>query len=465
MVAADGPADGLIQPWNEHPWYWAYNDEPIVLLGATDTDSLFQWAQSPERLDTQLERLAAAGGNFVRNTMNSRRAGDAYPFARQADGRYDLTAWNETYWELFDTFLAATAARDIIVQIELWDGHNYQSRSDDPDGFDQWDADPYNPQNNATYTAEATTLPTTYTRGYHDETHPMFLTIPALHDDQTVLAVQERFVERVLEYAFGYPNVLFTIQNESWAPQAWSDYWRAFIHEYAAAQGRDHVYVSDMRRYGPKVTPVLEHGFDYAEISQSGGLAGQEHFDGIAAALDDLTDTPVPVNSVKQYGSDEIAWTDGTEEGLRRLWRTVFAGQAAVRNHRPPFGIGQSPRALAHIASLRAVTDCFQLARVEPHHTARELLRDRDTDECYLLAERGRRHALYFPGPGRVEIDLSGFDDGGSLRWLNADTARWETECQSVPTDADGWARITAEDRGHQVALLCVERVELASPP
>lgn len=56
-----------IQPWPENPWYWSYRGQPVLLLGGSDDDNLFQWPA--EKLIPQLDRIAAAGGNVVRNTM------------------------------------------------------------------------------------------------------------------------------------------------------------------------------------------------------------------------------------------------------------------------------------------------------------------------------------------------------------------------------------------------------------
>src|SRR6056297_1149192 len=59
-----------LQPWAENPWYWSYRGKPVLLLGGSDDDNLFQW---PEReLIAQLDRLKAAGGNVIRNTMSDR---------------------------------------------------------------------------------------------------------------------------------------------------------------------------------------------------------------------------------------------------------------------------------------------------------------------------------------------------------------------------------------------------------
>ncbi|HNY85933.1 MAG TPA: hypothetical protein PKN23_05500, partial [Candidatus Hydrogenedentes bacterium] len=59
-------ADEDLHPWEKNPWYWSYKDKPVLLVGGSDDDNLFQW---PEKdLVAQLDRLAAAGGNLIRNT-------------------------------------------------------------------------------------------------------------------------------------------------------------------------------------------------------------------------------------------------------------------------------------------------------------------------------------------------------------------------------------------------------------
>lgn len=79
-----------IRPSTENPWYWELDGRPVVLLGGSDDDNLFQWPE--ERLLEQLDRLQAAGGNVIRNTMSDRRhAGfEVYPFLAIDGGKYDL---------------------------------------------------------------------------------------------------------------------------------------------------------------------------------------------------------------------------------------------------------------------------------------------------------------------------------------------------------------------------------------
>ena len=174
----------------------------------------------------------------------------------------------------------------------------------------------------------------------------------------------------------------------------------AFAREKAAAQGRS-IYVGDMR-FTPDADPVVEHGFDFAELSQSasgaarpsGSGVGQGQFDAIVAEWSKLEDKPAPSNSVKQYAAGD--------EGVERVWRTIFAGQASARFHRPDWGHGLNERAQANIRSLREAADAIDVFHTQPHQNVKNLLSDRENNEAYLLAdpwpglrgvfhERGRR--------------------------------------------------------------------------
>jgi hypothetical protein len=83
-----------IEPWSRNPWYWAHNGKPLLLLGGSDDDNLFQWPR--EKLVPQLDRIVAAGGNVIRNTMSDRQDGgfEVDPFLRLENGKYDLSQWN-----------------------------------------------------------------------------------------------------------------------------------------------------------------------------------------------------------------------------------------------------------------------------------------------------------------------------------------------------------------------------------
>ncbi|MCP5115539.1 MAG: hypothetical protein GY953_32330, partial [bacterium] len=165
MVTLTAAAE-RIQPWPENPSYWQYKGKPVLLLGASDDDNLFQWPAG--KLEPQLDKMHAAGANYVRNTMSDRRDRDweLYPFLRRPDGTYDLEQWNPEYWERFERFLKWTAERDIIVQIEVWDRFDYSR--------EHWLTHPYNPKNNVNYTTATSKLKHAYKRHPGTNEQPFF---------------------------------------------------------------------------------------------------------------------------------------------------------------------------------------------------------------------------------------------------------------------------------------------------
>ena len=57
-----------IQPYPPKPFYWQYKGAPVLLLGGSVEDDLFQIAAIAAHLDL----LQAVGGNYIRCTMSSR---------------------------------------------------------------------------------------------------------------------------------------------------------------------------------------------------------------------------------------------------------------------------------------------------------------------------------------------------------------------------------------------------------
>ncbi len=90
---------GPIQAYRENPWYWEYKGKPLVLIGGSDNDNLFQW--TGEKLTEHLDLLVSVGGNYVRNTMSDRDDGDVYAFKRIRERMYDLTKWDDLSYHLY----------------------------------------------------------------------------------------------------------------------------------------------------------------------------------------------------------------------------------------------------------------------------------------------------------------------------------------------------------------------------
>ncbi len=445
-ASSPGTQGDHIQPYSLNPRFWQYEGEPVMLLGGTKDDNLFQ---IPD-LEAHLDLLASVGGNYIRNTMSARDEGNVQPFARTPDGRYDLDSWNEAYWDRFRRLLELTRERDVIVQIEIWAFHDFY-------GF--WDENPWNPANNVNYTEEESGLQAEKYGSYWDTRHDFFLTAPGVENNEVVLAYQKRFVDRLLSESLAYNNVLYCMTNEIFTqyPPEWGWYWAGYIKEWAAGEGRP-VRVAEMYQNHDldheQHRATLDHPeiYDFVDISQNSRKLDQEHWDKLQWARAYIADQPRPINHTKTYGGPRGEWTDGPEHGIERFWRNVVGGAASTRFHRPPSGIGLSEEAQAHIRSARMLVEAFDVFKATPDVDS-DRLHERSPDEAYLSYVPGEQYAILFPAGGEVQLDLTEARGAFVARWLDIQNSRW-----SSPLDLEGGRRVDLKTPGAGGWVALVDR-------
>lgn len=408
QVKEASPAAAQIQPYAENPWYWQYKGEPVLLLGGSVDDNLFQ---IPDLID-QLDLLHAVGGNYVRCTMSCRDEGNVWPFAQVGD-KYDLDRWNDEFWRRFAAFLQATAERDIIVQFEIWATFDYYR--------DCWDRNPFNPKNNVTYTTAETGLPEVVNSHPTRCRNNFFWSVPDERNQRTVLEYQQRFVDKLLSYSLTYDNCLYGMDNETSVTPKWGAYWATYIRRQAAARGKT-VYTTEMwDRWSlddPQHANTIEHPetYQFVDVSQNNHQKSQRHYDNMQKARARIAAIRVrPLTNVKIYGADRGHFGN-TRDGIERFWRNIFGGCASARFHRPPSGQGLNQNAQRNIRAARAVTNAFDLFACQPHN---DLLSDRDENEAYCLGNPGKEYAVYFPAKGNVLLKLEGRSTTVSLRWFD----------------------------------------------
>jgi hypothetical protein len=446
MLLATGlaAASPHIQPFEGNPAYWQYKGAPVLLLGGSKDDSLYQIPDLEEHLD----EIAAAGGNYVRNTMSPRQdhGFEVYPHARREDGLYDLDAWNPEYWRRFRSLLDGCLERDIIVQIEVWDRFDYSQ--------EQWEESPWRPANNVNYTVEESGLADAYPANAWQDRQPFFHTIPGmpLYDPKLdlVRAHQERLVARMLRISLRYPNVLYCMSNETSTPVAWGMHWMRFITDKAREQDVP-AYVTDMFDDGhsPSESGKLRHAFDrpeeyrFIDISQVNSRTfGEEHWRRFTWVADQVADLPRPLNHVKIYSDGQTGWGSGTpKDGVERFWRNLIGGAAACRFHRPGAGIGLNDIAKACIRAARLTEERVKFWEVTRHQ---ELLSDREENEAYLAAHPGEAYVLYFTDGDSVGLDLTGAPGAFTLAWISVASGEADPETKAI----EGGSVITLEAPG-----------------
>lgn len=385
----------------DYPQYWEYKGEPVLLLGGSDEDNLFQLTH----LEQQLDLLASVGGNYVRNTMSSRDSGNVWAFHQDPEsGLYDLYKWNPEYWNRFQTLLELTSQREIIVQVEIWATFDFYREN--------WDVNPFNPGNNTNYTAEWTELPLEVKTHPTGCDNPFFWSVPSHQNNMPVLQFQQRFVDKLLSYSLEYDHVLYCIDNETSVTAEWGRFWSDYIQKKAAEKARK-IHVTEM--WDPWDLDHISHRetfdhpetYSFVEISQNNHQRGENQWKNGLKQIEKLSmaGNLRPVNNVKTYGSDQGRHGGGTQNGIQSLIRSTMFGSAAIRFHRPPSGLGLGDTAQAVIHGLRMATDRIDFFHAMPHN---DLLVQREENEAYCRAVPGKDYLVYFPDEGEVELDVDG---------------------------------------------------------
>jgi len=467
--AALAKDEARIQPYAKNSFYWQYEGKPVLLLGGSSDDNLFN---HPDGLAEHLDTLAACGGNYIRNTMSSRNPGNAQAFKRLDNGLYDLEQWNHEYWDRFENLLRLCRERDIIVQIELWDPWDYFKSTGLLKEYDTkdigWESSPYNPMMNVNYTAAESGLAEKidFYPTREPSHHLFFHTPPTMKNAPVVRKYQEAFVDRMLSASLAYPNVLYCMNNEIGEPPAWGQYWAKFIRARAEKAGTK-VCLTDMRRIGDfqSVEQVnmlhdREH-FDFFEISQNNHHNDQQHYDHILHVRSLIVAHPIPINNVKVYGGTR---RNNIENGIARFWRNVFGGCASTRFHRPGpsdqyFGLGLSELAQTHIRSARKLTDALNVFVCTPRN---DLLINRPPNQSYCLAKPGERYAVYLPNGGTAKLDTSDAKGSLQVRWLDIARSTWQ-EARTI--DAEATLDLEAPSEGPWAVLVAINGAGVTRHP
>ena len=407
-----------IQPWDKNPRFWQYEGKPVMLLGASDDDNLFQWPA--ELLVPHLDSMKKIGANYVRNTMSDRqdKGFEVYPFKKTDDGRYDLSQWNEAYWKRFDFFLKETARRNIIVQIELWDRFDYSQKN--------WDANPYNPKNNINYTKKESGLNEAYPDHPGSNRQPFFFTTPQQQHNEILLTVQCRYMEKILSYTLNYDHILYCIDNETSGEEAWSIYWRDFITAIAHQKGRN-ICVTEMwddwnlQSTSHKRTFDHPQRYRFVELSQNTHQTGNKLWDNLRWTAKYTGESPRPMNIVKTYGSDN-GRHGSTKQAIERWWLHLLGGVAAVRFHRPDSGLGLSDLS---ISSIKAARKLESLVKLWELNADRQSLLERSGNKAYITYKSDKVYLVFLPDGGSTALHLNQEKTTYTVRYLNISSGEW----------------------------------------
>lgn len=457
-----------IRPYEKNPYYWQYKGEPVLLLGGSKDDNLFQVPNLKEHLDL----LVSVGGNYVRNTMSDRKdkGFEVYPFKKLPNGKFNLDQWNDEYWKRFKKMLKWASQRDIIVQIEVWDRFDYTDHA----SFETWSPNPYNPANNINYTSEESGLLVKYPKLHPGaDKQPFFHTIPGMDDNTVVRKFQEAFVDKMLSYTLSRGNVLYCMNNETSTNPAWGQYWMKYIKDKAAEAGVD-IYVTDMFDVGWELDTEEKFllSFDnpdiytFLDISQNTGNKNtfKKHWQNILFVRDRIKNNPRPINNTKNYGNSEWPpksnyhkrtwhrWT--TESAVQRYVLNVIGGCASTRFHRNPIGgLGLTEPAQKCIRALRKLESLVKIWELTPGNNH---LTDYEDSKVFLSVNPRQAYVLFFLDGGFASLNLTDYKSDFSIKWINVLTGQWGEENKIVGGKS---VMISTPDSGSWIAI--VQSVDL----
>lgn len=432
-----------IQPYSENLHYLAWGDVPVFPLGSTGYHSwtpisrpgTVDFIEQMDRLATVIEEINSQHVvGFMRSLpydpMNHLHDGYVekvlQPWARLGDGRFDLEHFEPKWEERFLDYLDAALDRRIVIAVEIWDdwsvtrgpGGEY-----DPGEGAAWNANPFNPLNNVNYDEDVFPVETAVCNA------PFYSTIPSRDNIEPVLALQKRYVDKILEIVSGYPNVIINISNESRAHLEWSRFWAVYIRENTPESMMIGEMPSTNRVDGggecedefSPLTLSTEPGYSFVDAAQ--GVSGHEFGD----AREQAIGGGLRLNEYRRVMAEEGTvkpvivskdYTRGPAGGDIVLWSRFVGGAAAARFHRLGEQHGPEISEFQHEAVRRLGAFIAQVPFWEMH-PAPDLLDDLpNAFEANILAS----------DRGSMVIQLLGEITGESRLSLNLEPGTWTVQ-------------------------------------
>jgi hypothetical protein len=392
-------------------------DAYLDLLGRHGHNFIRLWAWDSTTWDTRAN--GALGKDFVHYVA-------PLPWPRTGPGaaldgkpRFDLSRFDDAYFERLRARTGAAGRRGIYVSVMLFEGwglfHANRGRAA-PEGW-AWRGHPFHPENNV--------------NGINADLDKNALG-GAVHrlGNREVNAIQAAYIRKVVDTVNDRDNVLFEVINEG-GQKDW-DWW-------VVETVREH------ERRKPRQHPV--------------GLTGHG-----AERLPSLLASPadwISPGRVDGYGEDPPAW-EGKKVRLLdtdHIWgvggNPAWAWKSFVRGHNPLFMDPYDNAVLGRGAPeqweplRRALGETRRLAgRVD---LAAMVPRADLASTTYCLARPGVEYVVLLPEGGEVEVDLSGATEAFRAEWIHPTTGR---STPSEPVSGGGRRTLKAPVPGPSILYL-----------
>ncbi|MEX1240117.1 MAG: cellulase family glycosylhydrolase [Cyclobacteriaceae bacterium] len=387
----------------ENPHYFLFKGKPTVLITSGEHYGAvlnldFDYAK-------YLETLAADGLNLTRvftgayvepvgafkieqNTLAPQPGRFICPWPRTdtpgyANGgnKFDLTKWDDEYFKRLKDFVSEADKRNIIVELALFCPFY---------GDHQWQLSPMNNINNINGAA-----PT-------DRTH-----VYTLDKSESLLAVQENLVKKIIRELKEYNNLIYEICNEPYfggVTMEWQHHMATLIREEEMEDSHPHLISQNIANGSQKIEnphpSVSVFNFHYATPPIAVGQ--NYHLD-------------------KVIGDNETGFKGNADSTYRKEgWAFILAGGALYNNLDYSFTQeredgtfqypatqpgGGSPALRKQLQTLHQYISGFEYLRMKPDTTL--ILNQGEFRTSHALSEQGRQYGIYIFGKGPIKLQLS----------------------------------------------------------
>ena len=383
----------------ENPHYFLWRGQPTVLITSAEhygavVNLDFNYPAYLKELETRklnLTRLFTGAYveppgafNIARNTLAPEPGKFIAPWARSGEpgyanggNKFDLTKWDENYFERLRDFVRQAGRRGVIVEVNLFCPFYEES---------QWKLSPQNPANHVNALG-----PVARTNVYTLDQHG------------GLLAVQEAMTRKIVTELNGFDNVYYEICNEPYfggVTLDWQHRIADVIVETEKPLPHQHLIAQNIANGSKKVTkphPVISI-FNFHYASPPRAVAENYAWN-------------------KVIGDNETGFK-GTNDTHYRMeaWQFILAGGALYNNLDYSFVVGHeggdfiypqsqpgggNPEFRRQMTVLRDFIHGFNFVRMKPDL---EFINSGVPEkmQAHALAEDGRQYAAYFFDPSNA---------------------------------------------------------------
>jgi hypothetical protein len=419
-VSTKGPIQ--LHPTNQH--YFLFKGKPLALVTSAEHYGAVLNLDFDYR--TYLKSLSGDGMNYTRiftgtyfeiagesfgiqnNTLAPDKDKIITPWVQVGTnssgyGKFDLSRWNELYFERLKDFMAVAAEHDIIVEVTLFSSI-YRD--------EHWDICPQNPANNINISHEVTRK-----------------------DAQTLsngelLSYQLSLVRKMVNELNAYENFFFEIQNEPWSDHTVPVY---NIVNKDELRANDWTFKAD---FADDLSMAWQERLASVIVEEEHKLAKKhliaQNYSNFRAPIPEVSDHisiinfhyawPEAVewnlNYDKVIGFDESGFAGSGDQVYRRqAWQFMLSGGGLFNSldysffvgHENGMGVNSAPGGGSKTLrfQLKILSDFLHGFALEKLHPNRSCVRSSPGLIPYVLSDQNRAYAVYLRAIGTEHTSLA----------------------------------------------------------